>query len=174
MAQAISIVHKVLARSRTPGSKWTVQQCKELVTELGATRLRLYQLFSHEPLEDPIANPQPFPVTTPRLFALARLQCHILERLGALLWAINSCHEASFFWAENFAFAKGNLLLSMGTIFDAPDPAIKVYKYLSQPKTEARMSLALRWLEQARIIWSLVSGDNKMKSTEHVSALIQL
>jgi hypothetical protein len=171
MAPAINIVHKVMARSGTPGSMWTVQQCEELVTELRATRLRLYQLFSHEPLEDPIAHPQPFPVTTPRLFALARLQCNILERLGALLWAIDSRYEASFFLAENFAFAKGNLLLSMGTIFDAPDPAIKVYKYLSQSNTEERKSLALRWLEQAHIIWSLVSGDNKTKSMERISAL---
>jgi hypothetical protein len=145
----------------------------ELIMELQATRLKLYELFSYKPLEDPIAYLQPFWVTTPCLFALVRLQCNVLELLGSLLWAIEFHREASFFWAENFAFMKGNLLLSMGIIFDAPDPAIKVCKYLIQKNTEEGISLGVRWLEEANVIWSLVSGDSKMKSMEHISTLLQ-
>ena len=110
---------------------------------------------------------------TPCLFALVKLQCNVLEPLGSLLWVIEFHCEVSFFWAENFAFMKGNLLLSMGIIFDAPDPAIKVCKYLIQKNTEEGISLGVRWLEEASVIWSLVSGDSKMKSMEHISTLLQ-
>jgi len=61
-----------------------------------------------------------------------------LREAGCSFWKIDSVrYEASFFWAEILRSQKETSCYRWAH-FDAPDPAIKVCKYLSQSNTKER------------------------------------
>jgi hypothetical protein len=99
-----------------------------------------------------------------------RPMCLILERLEAGLQD-RSPRESAKFYTENFSIAKVNLNLSMNTIFAAPETPLQVIRYLYQSPQE-NDHIKLRWLEQAQIMWSLVSGESASESQRRIMELL--
>ena len=163
---AYDITKNVMTNHSTLETLHTTQGIEEVL----AARLKLYQLFAYLPPEITLVTIPTFQCTTPRQYALARLMCLILERLGAGLQD-RSPRESAKFYAENFSIAKANLNLSMGTMFAAPETPLQVVRYLSQSPQE-NDHIKLRWLEQAQIMWSLVSGESASESQRRIMELL--
>jgi hypothetical protein len=161
---AIKIARKVLDKYQTLQSLDT-----ESVSELQNARTDLYKLFRYPIPERQLSDIKPFASATGPTFALARLQILVLERLGAALHLQCGIQQAVHIYAESFAIVKGNLGLSQGMIFDAPDPAIKVHLFLSRMQ-HAHSKL---WLDEAVTIWSLMSGEKRKKAESRISKYIE-